>query len=419
MPLVKNNRRNASIEGNTLFKRIYEICLFILIVGYFLFYETRMFQIAFVGVGLAGSLIITASKIYISRFKLPLNTIWYFIFFVLTEISAIWAYSPDNATSNYFRLMVILLFISLGITQYVDSTTDAEVLLKIFTCSALLVALIQLFSTPISEWGAGYFGSKIGGHNSNTFGFVCSMSSVISFYLGYIKNKHYHYIFVLVFVVCCLLTSSRKAFAISFVGFLLIILLARKKKHHLIHFAVAMGISFFALVLIIVDQTLYSIVGYRFESTFDFMSSGTTDETSLFLREYFINFAKILFFEKPIIGHGFANFSIILAAEGDVSKEVYAHNNYWEILADLGIVGFITYYWFYAFILIKLIIRFFKEKSNSLSILALAMIISQLILEFGLVSMTSFYPQILLSLIYVCSYASSSKRQYHYSPLQI
>ena len=417
MSLFKKRRPSILTEGNKLIEVIYEICTFLLFSGYFLFYDNRSLQLTFVGIGLGGAALICISKAYMSRLKLPLNTIWYFLFFILAEVSAFWAHSPENATSRYLRLMLILLVISLGISQYANTSAQCEKLLKIFLFSATGISLIQLVFTPISEWTSGFFGSTIGGNNANSFGYIVAIGAIIAFYLGYVKNKKIYYLLIPIFVACSFFSSSRKSIGAIVFGIFLLIVFAKNRKHRLLHLFLLGICSITILALLLLDENLYSIMGWRFESLLEFFTTNANDaDNSLELRSYFIEFAKILFKEKPIYGQGFANFSIIVSTESSFSTESYAHNNYWEILADLGIIGFVFYYWFYAVILVKLIVSLAKNKDTTLSSLAGAMLISQLILEVGVVSMASFYPQIVISLIYVCSYASNSQRKFHYSP---
>jgi O-antigen ligase len=59
-----------------------------------------------------------------------------------------------------------------------------------------------------------------------------------------------------------------------------------------------------------------------------------------------------LFLKEPVLGYGLNNFSILFAK---ILGEGYAHNNYIELLVDLGMIGTIAYYSFYAFIIGKLI----------------------------------------------------------------
>lgn len=417
MSLFKKRKQSVLTEGNMLVEIIYEICTFLLFSGYFIFYSTRSLQLMFVSIGLGGALLMCLSKAYQSRLRLPLNTIWYFLFFILAEVSALWAHSPENATTRYLRLMLILLIISLGISQFVETTNQCEKLLRIFVFSAVIIAVTQLVFTPISEWTSRFFGSQIGGNNANNFGYVVAIGAILSFYFGYLKEKPLYYFFIPILLMCSIFSSSRKSIGAIILGIFLIILFAKNKKLRFLHLSLLGICAIITLLLLFTNEELYRIIGWRFESMFEFFASDAASaDSSLGLREYFIEFAKILFREKPVYGQGFANFSVLLSTESHINAETYAHNNYWEILADLGIIGFVVYYWFYAVLFIKLIVNLFKSKNVALSSLALVLLISQLILEVGVVSMASFFPQIVISLIYVCTYASDSQRKFHYSP---
>ncbi len=415
--MTRKKKQTKFAEGNRIFEIIYEICFFFLITGYFLFYDSRGLQLTFVCIGLAGAATIFLIKSYSSSLKLPLNTIWYFLFFTLAEISALWAHSPESATSNYLRLMIVLLALGLGLTQYADTTQQVERLFTLFTASVLLIAAVQVIFTPSGRLFSNFLGSAVGGNNPNTFGYIVAIAAVSSFYFGYIKERKPYYIAVVFLLFCSILSSSRKSLMLIPCGIIMIILLARNKKRHFLHLFLIALVAVAALPLLLKDENLYNVIGYRFDKMFDFLSSGSAEnDQSLWTRDYYIEFAGILFEEKPILGQGFANYSVLLSTESNVSAETYAHNNYWEILADLGVVGFITYYWFYLVVLIKLTIRYFKEKENNLTVLALTLLVAQFVLEWGVVSMTSFFPQTVITLIYLCSYAQNSKRKFRYAP---
>ncbi|MBP3327844.1 MAG: O-antigen ligase family protein [Clostridia bacterium] len=420
MSLFKKRKPVVLTEGNALVETIYEICTFLLFTGYFLFYDNRGLQLAFVCIGLAGTLLLFLSKVRTSRMKIPINTIWYLLFFVLAELSALWAHSPEDAAISYLRLMMVLLVIGFGITLYVDTTAQAERLIKVFVFSAFVFSAVQFFFTPLDDLLNGFFGSAVGDNNTNNYGYIVSVCTIITVYFAYVKNQKSYYFFALFFIVCCFLSSSRKSLIITFVGVFLLVLFSSSKKNRFFHIFIGLLFAVIFVILMFEDEFLYNIIGNRFDSMLKFLISGyNPKETSMSLRAYFIEFAKILLREKPLLGHGFANFLTIIASEGDLDMGYTTHNNYWEILADLGVVGFITYYWFYLFISIKLIIKMLKEKDNTIIPLALALIISQFAVEYGLITMASFYPQIVMSLIYVCTYASNSQRKFHYSPTKM
>lgn len=417
MSFLKKRRKAIWTEGNTVSETVYEICTFLLFIGYFLFYDNRGLQLVAVGIGLGGAVLLFFSKVFMARLKVPLNTIWYILFFFLAELSALWAHSPEDAIISYLRLMMVLLAVGFSITLYVDTTQQAERIIKIFVASAFVFSAVQFFFTPVDELLNGFFGSAVGDNNTNNYGYTVSVCTIVSFYFAYIKNQKSYYFLALFFVVCCFLTSSRKSLIVTFLGVVLLIALSSKKKNRFFHLFIGLFLAAFFVVLMFEDEFLYRVIGNRFDSMLTLLITGyNPKETSMSLRAYFIEFAKILLREKPLLGHGFANFLTIIATEGDVDMGYTTHNNYWEILADLGIVGFLMYYWFYIFIIIKLAIRMFRERENTLLPLAMTLIICQFAVEYGLITMVSFYPQIVVSLIYVCTYASDSKRKFHYSP---
>ncbi len=415
MPNQKNLYRLNNLKGGTFFEQFFQVGLFVLLFGYFIFHQARVPMIISAAFGLFSALLFTINKAKTQKVKIPACWVWYFLFFIYAECSSFWAISPSVSARHYLVIMILVLLISFLIPQYADDINQAETILKIFVYSSLGISAIQLIFTPAENWFSGYFGSAVGGNNTNHFGFIVMSSAIISFYFAYLKRIKIHYLFTFIFFFLCILSSSRKAILMAIFGICLIILFAFKKRHHLLHLGVLLIISVISIILIMEIEFLYNIVGFRFSSLFaHYVHDYAFADGSLETREYFIEFARLLFEEKPIFGQGFANFSILLGLENNRGLGVYAHNNYWEILADLGIVGFIVYYWFYLFLFIKLVVKLFKNKDNSIFILALSLLVSEIVLEWGLVSMATMQPQFVMVLIYICSSVSTSTRKYHY-----
>ncbi len=401
-------------QGNTFFSRLFEIGFFVLLVGYFIFHNKRIPMIICTAFGLVCGLVFMLNKAKNHKIKIPSYTVWYFLFFVYAEFSSFWAMNPNISVRMYLVIMILMLLISLFVPQYTDTVSQAETILKIFIFSTLFISLIQLVYTPIDSWFSGFFGSAVGNNNTNHYGFLVMASAIISFYFAYSKSEKNYYWLVLVFFLFCVLSSSRKSILFALFGIICIILFSFKKRFHILHFAIIATLATLSILLIMEVEVLYNVAGVRFTSLIEHYIYGENSDGSLSMREYFIDFAKLLFEEKPILGHGFANFAKIFSTQSDSSWSVYAHNNYWEILADLGIVGFIIYYWYYLFLLIKLVVKIIKERDNPLPILGLSLLISEIILEWGVVSMTTFQPQVVLILISICSLVSNSNRRYHY-----
>lgn len=407
-------------ESDRFFRLPFEICFYLGMVIYYLVFS----KLHYIGVAalMVGPAVITCGKLYNSRINKPILSFWYLAFIALAELSSLWAYAPLMSALKYVKFMMLILVICFGITQYVDTKEDAERILDIYLYGAITIALIQFIGTPYEHWYDGYFGAAIGGNNTNTFGYILLYAAIIAFYKAYIKKERLWYLAEALLLFGCVLSSSRKAIAVVAFGILFIVFFAFRRKGHFFHFLIVIGIIVAAFIFFMENEVLYEIIGKRLENLIDFTSNNSSvyEMGSLQLREYYVDFAKLLFKRKPVLGQGFANFATLLAAETKASHAIYAHNNYWELLADLGIIGFITYYWFYFYLLIKLGIKLFRKEFTYLKLLALSMLLSEFIIEWGVVSMHVIYPQLVIALIYICMNVDDApgKKQFFYSNSQ-
>lgn len=401
-------------EPDRLFRAPFEICWYLGMV----FYHLMTSGVHYLGVVfyLAGAAIMTAGKLYKSKINKPLLSIWYLAFIVFAELSSMWAYAPLTSALRYIKYMLLILVFCFGLVQYADTEKDIERLLDIYLYASLTFALIEFIGTPPDQWFGGYFGGFVSGENTNTFGFTMLCSSMIAFYKAYFKKKKLWYLPLMLFLFGCVLSSSRKSLVMTAFGLLFLLFFAFGRKHHFLHFFLAIAAAAVAFVFIMQNDVLYDVIGYRIQNLIDFTNDNTSvyEHGSLQMREYYVEFAKLLFSRKPLIGHGFANFATIMDAETQFSA-MYAHNNYWELLSDLGLVGFILYYWMYFYLLIKLVVRAFRKDFSYLQLLAMAMLISEFIIEWGVISMFFPFQQTIIALIFICTESSGGQKKYYYS----
>ena len=85
----------------------------------------------------------------------------------------------------------------------------------------------------------------------------------------------------------------------------------------------------------------------------------------------------------------------------------YSHNNYWQLLSELGLVGCMLYYSMYVFCLIKLLKYYFADGRKA-SVLFITAIIMMAVLDTGIVSYSSKYGQLVIAIIYCATYAIQS-----------
>lgn len=99
------------------------------------------------------------------------------------------------------------------------------------------------------------------------------------------------------------------------------------------------------------------------------------------LRMLYLKYGIEVFKNHPILGIGSGNSHIVtLMAAG---KKTYLHNNYVELLVNLGVIGFALYYYLYYY----LIRRLRSEEKNCFeNRVMVVLLIAQLISDFGVTS---------------------------------
>lgn len=395
------------------YKIIFEISFFITLVSIYMLNNVKSGLLVTVALMTFATAILLIGR---SRktFVFPIHTIWYFSFIILASLSTLWA-TYTSITNSYLDRMLVILLITFGIIQYVNSFDDLERMIDIFIYSVLVIMIVSLVTTPTDELFAKFWIGGIGGNNSNVTGYIAATAGGLCFYKAYLKEKPLFYIPYALFLFCAVLTSSRKALMMFILYTIMLTFFAVHKKGYIIRILIIVFLSVLAIVLILKVPALYDIIGLRFQSMFDFFSDEDTalHESSLTLRKYFIGIAKKHFYEHPIIGNGMWNFSLLLQKESATGLAVYSHNNYWELLCDLGIVGFVFYYWIYVYMLFKLLYLVIK-KNQPVYILFFSVIVSQLIFEYGNVNISSYYPQIIIAMTFCSTYIFDDKRNYHY-----
>ena len=166
-----------------------------------------------------------------------------------------------------------------------------------------------------------------------------------------------------------------------------------KRKNFLKGLVYAMVAVVFLYFIVMKIPMVYDILGTRIEDAINVVTmdeKGTEDTSRLQL----IQFGWDRFWESPIWGHGincfrfFSNQSYLF-----FGRNYYAHNNYIELLTDVGLVGFSIYYYFAHWYLY----RNYKKMESKLSkkvvlVLLLAIIAS----DFSWVSYYGFLSQMML-----------------------
>lgn len=406
--LKVNHSEQSGIE-RTL-RRIYEVLFVSNFLIVYLFIRVKFIATAvelLMGIVTVLLLLVRHKK----NVVIPYNTVWYGVFVIFCALSTLWSQYLFSDIAEFLLRMVIILVTITSISIYADTENDVERLVNLFILSATAIVFIELSAIPASEWTTGFLGSYASMNNSNDISFWVSCAGMMAFYKAYIKNIKPMCILFILFMIFVLLSSSRKALLILLISPVIMILLATYKKNYplrIIGFLVVIVAVFY---IIMTNTTLYQVMGSRVVSMFDFFFKDANDG-SLYKRRFYITIAKKMFSEAPVLGKGFGNFAKILKYNPINSFnhiETYSHNNYWQILSELGIIGFILYYSMYVLMLARLIKRVFVEK-NKLCYLFLSFMIILVIFEYGIVSEQSKYVQPILAMAYAATYVKNNKQ---------
>jgi O-antigen ligase len=147
--------------------------------------------------------------------------------------------------------------------------------------------------------------------------------------------------------------------------------------------------------------TLYDILGNRIETMINGLSGEGDVDASTSLRLKMINWGLEWFQEKPWMGYGLNAYKTLLGTKNTSfgTAGVYAHNNYIELMVDIGIIGVIIYYYIYVYMIGKSF-RNIKNRNAAL-IFAFGILIACIINEYGHVVYYDKFEQLLLILIYI------------------
>lgn len=414
MVSFKNGVLKIQHGEETTARTIYEICFVVNAVTIFAFNDVR-------GAGtITGLLMLFASMLlWIGRRNekviIPYNTVWYALFTAYSALSSLWSSYINADMASYFLRMVVIVALITSISIYVDKPEDLERIIKLYIFSMFMIVLMELSSVPFSEWSSGSMGSHFSGANSNGVAFMVFCAELMAFYEFYSKNKKGYILLVALFLVFIILSSSRKSMFAAVAGPIMFVLFSVYKKNYFFNIVAILTLATLVIFFIMTDENAYNAIGKRITSMlmFWFEERDHTVDNSLYMRSYYIDLAQRMFSESPIFGKGMGNFAKIID-HVYMLDGVYSHNNFWQILSELGLVGFIIYYSLYFITLVRLAKGAFINKSR-INMLFFTFMILLLVLETGLVTYNSKMPHIVIAIAYAATYVGDMDgRQYKY-----
>lgn len=375
-----NNQKTFDIYNRKTSFTLYDIIISLLVLSSLSFYDIKL---VFLGIQLI-SFAITFAQI-LARKSLPTHVFaymcWLSSFAFYGFASSLWI-SEQNTTAISVTFSVIQVgLIAICIMLYIQNRPERFIkLINIFILSALIISIRFFISVPISAWGQEARFSEDTLFGGNIPAMIMSFSVVFLFYYTFIqkinkKHKGIAICLIFLFTLITLLMGTKKGILIIAIGVVFLWVSHTKKPFKLITRILISVVACIAIYYAIMHiPVLYGSIGYRIEGMIKGFQNGQGD-ASTNARIKFIADAMRVFKENRWFGVGQDGYRY-----ENIYEPVYSHNNYVELLANLGILGFILYYSVFVVVLVKS----FKQLRKNL--LPMTTLIIMLIIDISMVS---------------------------------
>lgn len=286
--------------------------------------------------------------------------VWMLTFGLFCFLSVIWAWDTENAMTKGKTAFSMLICYSLAFLCYQEfDSVDGLLKAVLWGGNAVMLVIFGTFGVhgilSLLEYGDRL--SEEFYLNSNVVGVVCAMSMVVNVYY-ILKEKRIHWwnLFLLPGVIILSATGSRQALAIMAGGLVLLVFLTviRGRSPGEIAVLLAGGVLLLAGMLILISRLpAFSGIYKRMLSMVSAMTGVGKTDRSATTRLALIDVGLEQFKRTPLLGIGMGSGHLV--GWKYLNKSFYLHNNFAEVLAGGGLLGFSIYYSIYICIFVRYI----------------------------------------------------------------
>lgn len=346
-------------------------------------------------ISLYGFVLVTFVNAIMNR-KLVISpyTKWYLLFIgvcILFSLISPQITSSINSTINLIKILLLIYCFQV----IVNTEERIYYTLVVFSISTVLLFAYLAYAGLLTDKITGRLGQELTG-NANTFASIImigAIASVFCYFFNRTKVKRLLFFsFFLTQEYSIILSGGRKFFVIPIIIFAFVFLMSSNaKKNRMISRMVWIIIALLGVWYLVSNiPVFYNSIGVRFEGLFSLFSGKGTIDYSTIERMKMIQTAFSGWLDSPIWGHGTDSFKILSGFGG------YAHNNYLELLFDLGMTGFIVYYSF----IVKNVIGLMRKEGKNTSILFWLFVgVGLLLFDLGAVSYNTPHIQMMIAIM--------------------
>jgi len=292
--------------------------------------------------------------------KIPFNRFHYAvsIFAMYCILSSFWA--PDSARALSMGISIFEILICMAVVYCCfQNEASTESLLKAIMWSGSVIGIYTIL-----YYGPSYFMtllngmSRIGNEfaNANAIGMWAVMSVLVFLYFIIIKQIKWSSFLIIFPILLVGVSQSRTAFVELILGCCLLLFFRYYDNKSFFKGAIKVLIALVVGVLmlnLLSKLDVFSGLVERMERLFSYLSGEKVNEGSVYLRAAFNEAGWTQFKKTPFLGLGIDNSNILTSLA--TGRSTYLHNNFIELLACGGIVGFMLYYSIIGYLLIRLI----------------------------------------------------------------
>ena len=323
----------------------HDVIMFLLIVSGFAFDDIPYVDLIIQAIAFAYTAVVLFTRKQIMG-RVSKYALWLVLFSVYSFISSAWASSSNSTALRCSASVVQAGLLGITVLVYLDDEKRLLRLIRFYIGSAYIIVIRFFIEVPTSFWGkqARIVDESIFGGNETAV--ILSYAACIVAWRTMIdKEKTFKTLFfkvvtIALFLLVDIFMGTKSGLLIFAIG-TGVLIIGKTNNPIKIIFRIAIIVSllflfFYAMMNI---PILYNSIGYRMEFMINTITGKGIGDASTMMRMKFVDDAFNVFKNHPIVGVGQDGFRYVNRYEF-----TYSHNNYVEILANLGIIGFVIYY---------------------------------------------------------------------------
>lgn len=372
--------------------KVIDILTLLLYVSLFMI-SSESFNGALISLGAAiASILIVCVDAFYNHFSIKLKItgmhIWILIFVAFCYLSSVWALDPNLAIDKGTSIVKNGMCVFLIYIYYQKSDSIKHLLRTMMYGGYTLIILSAGF------WGLDSISNLInsstrmeGGFlNQNTLGMLAALTIIINLYfIIYYREEKRGLLFAVISLIILAAAGSRKSILELIFGIFILLILYNYDKKKLFKSVVKIIIALLVFVILIVvlsKLSMFDFVKLRIENLVNQLTGSGHTDRSVRYRALLDVLGWQIFTDNPFLGVGMDCARIPVKQMTGI--DYYLHNNYLEILADGGVVGFILYFSFYVIIIYRL--WKYRKYRNAEYDICFAIMIIQLMVQFAYVA---------------------------------